>query len=100
MEQAVQQLGRDVFYNFLSIILIIANNQQEVINATAKQGAVFCLGKTQEVTKEIVKSSLSHFLESPEKLRKISKCCSEIVNPLQVKSYPVCRQVMGLLWKA
>ena len=80
-----------------TIIITIADNQQEVISALETQGSIYSLGQASVVTKNLIKDSISYLIENPERLRRMSECCSEIINVLEVKSHPVCSQIMELV---
>ncbi|MGG3804443.1 UDP-2,4-diacetamido-2,4,6-trideoxy-beta-L-altropyranose hydrolase [Metabacillus fastidiosus] len=82
------------FLRLPSLTMIIAENQFEVTNAVAMQGAIVSLGQINGVNKELINKELTSLLQNPVRLQQMSRKCSELVNVCKVKKYPLVSLLM------
>lgn len=80
-----------------SILIIVADNQNEVTHAVAKKGAVQLLGKSSEVTEKRICKEINELCGNSIKLNEMNRNCWEIVNSNAVKEQLVIKKIMELL---
>ncbi|TQR17382.1 UDP-2,4-diacetamido-2,4,6-trideoxy-beta-L-altropyranose hydrolase [Psychrobacillus vulpis] len=80
-----------------AITVTIADNQQELTEVIANQGAIINLGDISEFTKESIQNVMLELLQNQEKVKLMSEKCAEFVSVSSVKKRQVIRKVMELL---
>jgi UDP-2,4-diacetamido-2,4,6-trideoxy-beta-L-altropyranose hydrolase len=85
------------FLGLPSILIIVADNQNEVTQAVAEDGAVYCLGESSEVTKMSIGKEIKEICGNFTKLKLMIQSCRKIVKPNVVKEQLVMKKIMELL---
>lgn len=85
------------FLGLPSILIIVADNQNEVTHAVAEKGAVQLLGESFEVKEESIGLAINKICRDSIKVNEMIRCCWEMVNPNAVKEQLVMKEIMGLI---
>ncbi|MED4402765.1 UDP-2,4-diacetamido-2,4,6-trideoxy-beta-L-altropyranose hydrolase [Metabacillus fastidiosus] len=86
------------FLGLPSLIIIVAENQEDVTNVVVEKGAAYCLGNSIEVTDTIICKEINSLCDqNNERIIEMVGNCWEIINPNIVKMKLVTRNIMRLM---
>lgn len=84
------------FLGLPTIVIITVDNQREVTNAVAKQGAIHCLGESFSVSKREIGQAIFYMLSNLDELDNINLCCQSLLDKEQIELYPVMKKILKL----
>ncbi|WP_332650950.1 UDP-2,4-diacetamido-2,4,6-trideoxy-beta-L-altropyranose hydrolase [Lysinibacillus sp. 54212] len=77
-----------------SLVIITAQNQEEVVNAVGRRGAIYNLGYYTKISDSYLKEVLLNFFSEKENLENMKKACSELLSLEKIKKQLVCKNIM------
>lgn len=86
------------FLKLPSIIVIVADNQREIVDAVEKKGVAICLGESNQITDHHLKEEILNLLESPDKIVEMSCNCSAVIDPQLLKRNETVKRLMSLIY--
>lgn len=84
------------FLGLPSISLILADNQKELSEAVSAQGAMCCLGQSEEVEPCHITNKIKELLEHPKAVITMVQKCHELIDPVVVKKQLAVKNLMEL----
>ncbi|PKG22768.1 UDP-2,4-diacetamido-2,4,6-trideoxy-beta-L-altropyranose hydrolase [Niallia nealsonii] len=85
------------FLGLPSIVIVVADNQQELAESVAKKGAICCLGRNENVTAKDIAEKLYQFYKNPLKVSEMIRICSDMMQSELVKDKLVNKNIMELI---
>lgn len=85
------------FFKLPSIVTITADNQRELSQTIASQGAIKLLGEYEDVSEEKIKEVLMKFEKNKEVLTKMSERCESLLNIDAIQGRKVSQKILELL---
>lgn len=68
------------FLQLPTIVIAVAENQIEVVEATAKLQAILYIGTSNLVTEDLINQTLSHLLDNKDKVLHMKRQCGKVIS--------------------
>lgn len=86
-----------IYFKLPAIVTVLANNQLELTEALAHQGAIQSIGEKHNVKQSDIQHKLQALISNPQEVHKMMKKCSSIIDYSVVRGNKLVSQILELM---